>query len=1765
MTLKAFLIVISLLLPLLCLAFYPANKTSKSALTYFILLVLALLASYWTFVHYAKSHGDYYKNTDYHIIQQNGFKYPKGQTLWICDDDSIDRALLSTDIGNLWIDDSMKLKTRSFKLPLYVQDNAKDQNDFKVANNYSEYSMYDGEELILKDQQTDTILLKIKYEEVKEKKKIKEYRFVFSLSQSNQNDTVYQDDFNRGYNLAALLQEGYNTLLDANMLNILGKCYIIRDRVDNLEKDKISGPVYLFGSNITVCKNGQVISHDSDNPVNLDINNLSFFYGIGHNQSPIYQVQTNNKNVFIEYRLPKMYHFPDDINYGETKMFLTTDIQDIVENSNNYNCFYQFLNQTSDNNIYKASAIIEFIADNAGVSLNPRYIDLTDDLLQTEAKPLTPDKAFELKTISCQNSDAQNAQLSYVFEIRDLRKNDVYNRAKWLYIVLIVLFGIVFALLHYLSPNDKIRINKLYIIETSVYLVLIAFLTVRLVLLWRLHTFPPIENVSKSNYDKMTGTDYFTWTFVSIIVILALRIGILVGQRLFAKKSIPTLNKLIESLFDRLDGESFKKGLLHGVVLSAITYGICYGIGQVDKLSVLIRETIAPLLAFAINSIFYVYRIQIFKQYDEIKYRKRGVYCWTAIITNTCLLLLFLYFLINEQGMLMPMVGMFALWFLISVLLTDDRKYFKWLIGLGSIIVLLIVFLHVPFVKDTKLGQITSQIMGSRISARLETLAYTPTEMVEKEGVQFKGEKLRRIVEASSNKWFIESHLNQRYYLNNHGKAFVVDKDYNILAVNHLTQTRDVLLVRFLIYEHGKWVAILLLIIVILLAINVFVIFKYTGNEITFLQQLPIQSALFIVVMSAYLVLVNVNAVIFVGLDFPFLTLTSIVAPMGLLLPLLTILLPLNIRKLDESLSDELSEVNSDKRFLKKGGWCLALLLMLIMIPAWRSHSLVKKSKGEAAVSFAISMEPLANFVNNYLNPKLLDYQTGDNRLKNVDLNDKNLKVELKQFLYGNNGKSIGALEAALSQYTISTRRYSDTLFIKSAFDKFFNTSLIDTRSSLLHIRKVHEKFRFTTNKQYFDMKPIFKNDAIHDWEGDLLASKGTSKISFECDRAESRIKLCDGYYVYGNNNDYSNNIRLLKKTFLGTNAHDIIAFNIYQIPSNYCYLPEEGTGYVYVIVPNDTKDAKRYAIYPAKDVTNPINASNIALRIKLNDIVKVNGMSQSFSFKVEKNQYFSKRLHYNGKHQVVYPLGKSFMFAYNFDQMLANNYHPSDSARQPVRISLDYDLFKQVYAYCDKTMQTDRSYGDGVTVTAIDGLGRIRLLSDYNPRNANMYDPNKSKELQKKMEEIYLNGNDKEEKSLLQNRNVTKMLVGPGSTIKVPFYVASAARIDTDWSNFGVYFTNNETIRSYDSTQAVVKNFGNYSFKGIHNYDGWDEMAGEYRNGETVKTAEFISSSNNFFFGSMLALSTHSTTQLSRGLNNTLVSCTNNELVFPKFSVNGNFYKFKDNFFDDYDNTSIALEDGLLSNFNFLTRESRDYTLQSYDVSPTNYIIPDTDPQSQLSKLHSLNSLYVYSERPILHRDIEHKTDNDIFKDILHITSGGVTCLDVTPLNMAEMYLRIALLNSADNILTYCDNVTDIPKNNFNTASDSDVFQEQMKRTAYLGMWNVINEDGGAHRTLKNDASFQNDLSSRMNPIYVYAKTGTIGDGKQSFDNKHYAYILTNKPLHISIDRDNLKVYVVYFGYYNTSRGHSGTAESRKEILNRIIDSETFKTYWNN
>jgi len=1787
MTLNSFLLLIIILIPLLLLLCYKREyRWSKKPLTYIVVISLAMIASYWTFTHYAKSRGGYYKNTEYHLIQQDGFRYTNG-LLKLTSDIAPEKAILETGIGELEMDGSGALSSDNFKLPLYVQERG---NDYRIVNLFDELSMDNGESLIIMGGR-DT-LLNIKYEELNSGEKNNRYRFSFNI-RDGVADTVEKTKFEQGYNLGELLQEGNYTRLSPDLQDRFQFCYLVRDHyeLDLNKREKYRGKVYLFvpddiANELSFFKNGtQVGAGQSRNITGISLNGKHFFYGLGKSKSDVFKVHADSTGVKVTYRLPRMYHFPEgeDVTPGEAKMFLTTDKQEIIDRRGDFLCYYQFSEQLADNSIYKVAAVLNFIIDSAGTSINPQLGDLNSDFNQSALSPITVNKPFEVQTLSCRVPENGVAQVSYLFTIRDMRDNEVYNNALWLYLVMMLLFGIIYAMLYLFHEEDALRINRLYILETSVYLVLIAFLTVRLVLLWRLHTFPPIENVSKMEWDSLVRPDYFWWTFWAIVAILVFRIAIIVAQKLLADKTIFNLNDWLGNWLDDLfDGNwtigrfAIRKWIV-GITLPIVVCVCCALLGNIIKeFEVISKEAIAPLLIFAINSLYYVQRVRL----GELERGdKRGLYCWLLIIWNMLIYLFFLaipsrFFIgFGENGMIVPMVGVFAAWILIVIGLLSKNSMHKGKVVVGVVCGLLLVaiFCHLPLAKTDFGMKFMSSIPEefSRPASRVITLCQTPNEMVQNQNVRFGEKHLQDILNASSNKWFIDGHLAQRYYIENKidKSGFVLDKEYNQNAVSYTTQTRDVVLLRYIIYEHGRGMAIQLVVILLLLAASVYTLYSRKKDEMPYMQLLPIHASLFLLIYSAYLLLVNMNAVVFIGLDFPFLSLCSGAAPFGLPLPLLAILIPANITHIDDYMSAD----SNDKEKLGTGALVAAFMLILAIVPAVVTRNIVKNNDGKSSATFSISMAPLAEFINDYMNPQLDEYQENNDTFRRKKVNDPSLKKELNVFVFDSTGHN-SRIDVALKEFAQNPAHQKDVIFIRSAFERLFKTSLTNT-NSLIHIRKANGKFCFVTNKVYYDMKPLFNNDKRSQWYGDLLGAAGASSISFVGENRKETIMMKRGFYEYGCAKDVENEQKL-KKQFLGTISKDDprISFNIVQIPKKYCYALETGDRDVYIIRPTDAPVSIPYVVYPLGDATNPIKASNIALWIRPNDIVKIKGCKQSFSFKTEDGHFFSKRIHYNGKHQPIYPMGDRFMFAYNFDQMLANCYHPDSNKYQPIRISLDYELHNAVYNYCDSVMRNKSAFGQGVTVTAVDGNGRIRLLADYNPQKTKSADPNKDKELRKRMEEIYLEGNKSEEQILLKNRNICRLLIGPGSTIKVPFFVATAAGSYLNWNNLSVRFPAGQFVKT-DGDVNIVTNYGSYVTDGIHKKNGWDEMIGEYRTGETMGASRFITKSNNYFFGAMIGLATYDPNSFANGMDNVLESVRPNESVFPLFVYNNHYYKFKDNFIDDFRNSRInsrILENSLTDNFHFLRWLNRDSDKKAFDIATTDFLFRKDTMQSLSTRLNTLNSEYIYSAKPTVHRDIKNTSDADVIKDIFHLTSGGAKRLDVSPLNMAEMYLRITQLNRADNILTYNDEATAVPYEAM--IGNTDNFATQMQNTTFLGMWNVMSADG----TLNNytDINYQKALANRNSPIYLYGKTGTVNakgmevDGvKQVHDNKHYAFILSNKRLDHSTNLDGLKVYVVYFGFYNTSlgKGHSSTSATRKALMELIINSETFQNYWNN
>jgi hypothetical protein len=128
--------------------------------------------------------------------------------------------------------------------------------------------------------------------------------------------------------------------------------------------------------------------------------------------------------------------------------------------------------------------------------------------------------------------------------------------------------------------------------------------------------------------------------------------------------------------------------------------------------------------------------------------------------------------------------------------------------------------------------------------------------------------------------------------------------------------------------------------------------------------------------------------------------------------------------------------------------------------------------------------------------------------------------------------------------------------------------------------------------------------------------------------------------------------------------------------------------------------------------------------------------------------------------------------------------------------------------------------------------------------------------------------------------------------------------------------------------------------------------------------------------------------------------------------------------------------------------------------------------------------------------------------------------------------------------------------------------FRTVLQNSVYRGMYQAIRHGSG---TLKSDRLFA--LGRERDSIFIYAKTGTTGynprfrmnNAVYETNNKHYLLLITNRRIDLpDFSPAGLKTYTVFIGFYNSTGSHGTDGGHRQAIISAILDSETFKAYWN-
>ena len=529
-------------------------------------------------------------------------------------------------------------------------------------------------------------------------------------------------------------------------------------------------------------------------------------------------------------------------------------------------------------------------------------------------------------------------------------------------------------------------------------------------------------------------------------------------------------------------------------------------------------------------------------------------------------------------------------------------------------------------------------------------------------------------------------------------------------------------------------------------------------------------------------------------------------------------------------------------------------------------------------------------------------------------------------------------------------------------------------------------------------------------------------------------------------------------------------------------------------------------------------NVSVPTIYMTSSDVVRCKVKDKSFIYQVsgKKEDLLAKNMTINGSSKFFYPLGDKFYWAKNFADYENNNINLN--GKQNCNLSFDKDLTSEVYKICGSLSKIPCS------VIAMDGLGNVRLMIDNNSHP----NPNSPTEIEKFVENSYLNPNYESDSRIFGNMNLVHMMPGPGSSLKPITYAAVTSQIKTiDWGSLKLRQPSiapsaikdkktGKTIYRYEVEKFGPYDYSSRPFVSIPSdevgKDGW------------VDSDFYLYKSSNYYNALITYLGYFKLSDYNN-LSNILKAYSGTADEYPVVQMNGRTYTL--NVAPDKNRHQCILNTGLKQNFQMSV--SHDDKSDIKTILSDAFVAPNTKVSNYPWLFPQVSSVYTTESRGLSE------------EQRLRQYTLGASPLKVTPIMMAEMYGRLFSMHP-DYHANVIENHT-----SFNSKwSDPNLFS--FYKTNLFVPMNHCSTFGTASvlQRVKHDG------------YYLYAKTGTLlGDGSNR-DDKMLAVIITNKDVSQAQSPDDYKFFVVYFRF---KQAHDMPGEV-VNIMNKIIQSKSFQDY---
>lgn len=1705
-----------------------------------------------------------FSNAEHHVIEHLGYSFDK--SIDLVNESDLKKAIWDDKKGELKLIENkgvFLLRGSNFYEPIFV----KKEKYYQLSNAVNGTPITKQLDIRL----SDSLGLSLFIGEKEGLYTIKTYvnqetfgPFVVPISQP----------LNTGYAMNSMLNKLPSDAPNmSDLILALDDVLLVREKYRGNKKEYGDNPLLFFPSaafiqaNPIVKIDGNIVGFKQNNQFEIPLTSSSPFYvGLWNSQIRTYQPNIRNGVAELLLTFPNKKYLKKLEKEQET-LFLTSS-SDEIANSDLVSGFYYPVmeNDTNENHFsstltYKQGSTIE--------KMNFKVVNLDqNDLDNTQAQlNYVAGDTIQLKTKGFVEGKSTN---QWLFRIKDLKADNPLQF--WHLLAFSALIILMIFISIYLTPYPE-QSKTEYII----YILVLTLMTIRSVLLWRVSTFVPTEDVSENIYNSLTTVmfgNFKNGVYGTIIFFLLIWLWKKFGNIIFKKLNEDSTTKIY----------SVTDYLMLG--LYAIAFAVkSLNISQLER----IGAVYLPIVCYVFIEFWLLRKLHQNKQSSVLNksYRTLAVINWFicfgylalsdagfSIVFFIATLIYWLLQLLtfpdylsntNQSGwfsklkhwrFLVPIIILVAFIFTAPYLISFiflKTTLFLLVLSVGLICTAVFVFfksnnLSFPVKSVFSIGLIAfaaaTFIFKDKINEKIQDKGYvryraevlfkTPDEIIQDESFAFNLGNDSKLLRAAQNQWFIN------YYYENgitgwyrpflelaKGNYFQILPSFQ-KGSPYLTQISDLVSVRYVIGEHSQ------LIIINLLGLILILIRSTIDKEMpfNFYSKLRVLIVCLLFTVAFFIWMAATNRIIFLGQDFPLLSLNSILT----LLFTFTILFFVILFGKQAHKQEYVSGFNpfGQKVFRHVLRWVLVGAIALI---ALRKHDFSDKR-----FNLDTTIESLReDFVS--LNENFAGFQQE---------NTKNYK-SLPELLV--------AFDTYIKSQGVNTFK---TEFSKSAYEAYLKVlSKNNNPQNLVHIKRGSDGiYEFAINKLFYDVtSPDLAKDS---WRGHLVSIENPNVIGLKNRKTNAQISI-ESNKIY---NDLQKNLD--EKNLYEFSENRNIRLTVVPATWTQDSLPK------ILISTTFGQQKSNRSTFTIKNDGEIIRSETtpFAVTLQPNDVVQFisdgKNLPTTLQYKHQSKLYLAKNVWLNGKNQFFYPLKYKFIWSYHFANLVKSKFDGDlASQKQDLALTIDPILTKQIYDQAnsfyktriwtkkENKIESKRAFN----LVVLDSDGKIKALSDFKQDVPLKFDPNQVSEYREKLDKIYLNSDTDSERLLFGNRCLMRSDNGPASTFKPILYAAVTSQFNFDWGNleFGALDKNVSFVNSTDGGNSyVVKKFGGKNVKFFLDSYTLDKH----------NSIQFISTSTNSYNSMITFLGSLDKGEMStlkkyvRGLSNDDAFLKRGfpedvEKSFPNFLINNQSH-YINRFPSTWNNEQSLLAKGLWENFNFPIRPEQLNQQEGQNLQNIAYDLDSVD----FAKSKSSFKLWSFPEPSHLYL-IDR---NNLHNAIVQVASGADP-INTTPLKMAEMAGSLFSFNKTFKASVLANSQKKYtPLRADNSWSSAEELATFYSKNLFKGMNEALFGENGTAVNLVGKF-----LTKEYPSYHFYAKTGTISGNRDGGKrDKHLMLIISKNKLHnddiSSKDLRNNHFYVLYFSFYKQS-GNGGWGNAPATIQNMVktvIESNSFQTFIN-